>query len=384
MTTVFAPGHYIPAAWPDNNTKTISGTSMASPVVAGAIAIIQQAATDIIGRKLNYDEVTKILQDNGKNIFDGSIEYKRIDIEKVVAEIVNIQKPGFHKINLKAGDKIKSDFGFTSNNESLAGMDSGETNLTVVGTSSNDSIEGSSGNDHIIAGSGNDFVKGNGGKDTLNLGAGNDVALISGSGSIVTVGEGNDTLVLAVDARDIEINDFAGASKGTLSVYKKVGTKNNDDLSGTLGATDVILAGSGDDLIYGFDCADILMGQDGKDTVFGGKGNDFIFAGAGSDKLDGGEGEDSFVFDLAKIRDGDLHQIENFDLSADSIYLMFTEFDEKPILANNGNNLLVSYKGKKVVQVNDLSTKNIKAEDIHLATAESFSDIEDTIHFDIV
>ena len=63
---------------------------------------------------------------------------------------------------------------------------------------------------------------------------------------------------------------------------------------------------------------------------------------------------------------------------------MSTEFDEKPVLANDGNNLLVSYKGKKIVQVNDLSTKNIKAEDIQLATAESFSDIEDTIHFDIV
>ena len=63
---------------------------------------------------------------------------------------------------------------------------------------------------------------------------------------------------------------------------------------------------------------------------------------------------------------------------------MSNEFDEKPVLSDSGGNLLVTYKGKNIVQVNDVSTSDIKEEDIFLTTAESFSDIEDTILFDIV
>tara|TARA_X000001036_G_scaffold326974_1_gene305502 strand:- start:15 stop:665 length:651 start_codon:yes stop_codon:yes gene_type:complete len=216
------------------------------------------------------------------------------------------------------------------------------------------------------------------------LGAGDDVALINGSGSIITVGEGKDTLILAVDARDLEIKGFQGPTKGVSSVTKVIGSSGGDELSGNDETTDLILAGSGDDLIYGFDSEDILLGQEGNDTVFGGNGNDFIFSGAGNDKLDGGEGEDGFVFDLAKMKDGNVHQIEDFDPNSDSIYLLSTGFDEKPVVSKSGNNTLISYKGKKVVEVTDVSPDSIKAEDILLTTSDSFLDIEEAIHFDIV
>ena len=49
---MFAPGVLIPAAAVDGEVVQLSGTSMASPVVAGAVVLIQDAATQLLGSKL--------------------------------------------------------------------------------------------------------------------------------------------------------------------------------------------------------------------------------------------------------------------------------------------------------------------------------------------
>lgn len=54
---VSAPGHEIYSAWPDGTYNTISGTSMATPHVAGAIALLLSADQD-----LNIDEVADVLK----------------------------------------------------------------------------------------------------------------------------------------------------------------------------------------------------------------------------------------------------------------------------------------------------------------------------------
>jgi Ca2+-binding RTX toxin-like protein len=66
-------------------------------------------------------------------------------------------------------------------------------------------------------------------------------------------------------------------------------------------APDVILAGPGDDTIYGMGGNDTVCGGEGDDTIYGGRGNDALFGEGGndtlygergSDDLDGGAGED--------------------------------------------------------------------------------------------
>ena len=58
--------------------------------------------------------------------------------------------------------------------------------------------------------------------------------------------------------------------------------------------------------------------------------------------------------DLAKMKDGNVHQIEDFDPNADNIYLLSKSFDEKPAISRSGNNTLINYKEKKVVEVTDV------------------------------
>lgn len=58
---------------------------------------------------------------------------------------------------------------------------------------------------------------------------------------------------------------------------------------------DLIIAGSGDDLINGGAGDDRIYAGDGNDVVDGGVGNDLIVAGNGNDRLVGGAGRDFMI-----------------------------------------------------------------------------------------
>ena len=384
MTTVFAPGHYIPAAYKEEQTKILSGTSMASPIIAGAVVLAQEASLDVLGRKLSFNELVRLFQDKGASIFDGSDEYKRVNIENMVKEISDLKKPGFHKVELKAGDSSQNNFGFVSNDENLTGFVDENTSLTVIGTSFADRLPGSSEADVIMAGTGNDFVEGNGGSDTINLGEGNDIALITGSGSIITSGFGKDKIIFSSASKNIEITDLTIPSANVTGAIKTVGTENKDTLTGELNNIDLIFAGAGDDLIYGFEESDVLLGENGNDVVYGGEGNDILIAGKGKDKLNGGEGADSFVIDIDKGDFYDYHVIKDFQENIDTVYLLAEKFDVIPQLGKDGNNISISYKGRKVAEFDNFSSSNFSSSDILLISYDSFDDLESTLLLDIV
>ena len=58
---LFAPGAMIPSTVPGNGIGSKAGTSMASPMVAGAVALLQDAALTFGGRLLSTREVADIL-----------------------------------------------------------------------------------------------------------------------------------------------------------------------------------------------------------------------------------------------------------------------------------------------------------------------------------
>ena len=71
---IFAPGAIIRSTWPNNQLHETQGTSMASPMVAGAVALLQDAAGTFGGRLLSPNELRNILLQTGDTIVDGDDE----------------------------------------------------------------------------------------------------------------------------------------------------------------------------------------------------------------------------------------------------------------------------------------------------------------------
>ncbi|KRE07128.1 hypothetical protein ASE63_23060 [Bosea sp. Root381] len=120
-------------------------------------------------------------------------------------------------------------------------------------------IQGTSGDDHIVAGGGDDTVWGGAGNDRIEAGYG--VDSING-------GEGNDIIT------------SAGTDIGAVSVLK-----------GEAGH-DVIVDGTGMSLIFGGDGQDYLVSGADDGEIRGGEDNDFIVGGDGINMLFGNEGDD--------------------------------------------------------------------------------------------
>ncbi len=79
--SIFAPGAIITSTWPGNQLQAEQGTSQASPMVAGAVALVQDAAQTFGGRLLSVDEVRSIIQSTGDSIVDGDDEDDAVFID---------------------------------------------------------------------------------------------------------------------------------------------------------------------------------------------------------------------------------------------------------------------------------------------------------------
>lgn len=71
---IFAPGALINSTITNNRQAELAGTSMASPMVAGVVALMQQAAFEFGGRYLSPGEVREIILSTADTIFDGDDE----------------------------------------------------------------------------------------------------------------------------------------------------------------------------------------------------------------------------------------------------------------------------------------------------------------------
>ena len=114
---VFAPGALINSTVPGNGFDQWPGTSMASPHVAGVVALMQEAALQFGGRLLDPTEIVDILRSTADSVFDG-------DDENDIVQNTNISYP---RINaFQALDEIYNRF------QSLGGT-TGDPNGTIQG-----------------------------------------------------------------------------------------------------------------------------------------------------------------------------------------------------------------------------------------------------------
>lgn len=97
VADIFAPGAPVYGAAPGGGVGYMTGTSQATPIVAGAVALAQQLAEQELGRRLSSDEFANIVRQSSTVITDGDDEddnvantgdnYYRIDINAMAEQI---------------------------------------------------------------------------------------------------------------------------------------------------------------------------------------------------------------------------------------------------------------------------------------------------------
>jgi Ca2+-binding RTX toxin-like protein len=152
---------------------------------------------------------------------------------------------------------------------------------TLEGRNGNDSLSGGAGNDHLQGENGNDTLTGGGGADVLSGGAGLDKASYTTRTKRVTVTIG------------LGANDGSAGEKDNVldDVEIVLGGSGSDVLTGEDGAN-TLAGGAGADQLNGLGGDDNLNGGTGADVLAGGSGDEVITGGPSPDKISGGSGDD--------------------------------------------------------------------------------------------
>jgi uncharacterized protein len=153
---------------------------------------------------------------------------------------------------------------------------------TIVGTAGDDRLEGTRGDDVILARAGDDRIDGGRGSDVICAGRGDDRVQGGDGDDEIDAGRGDDR----VEGGDG--NDRIDGGRGDDRIE---GGDGDDEIDGGRG-DDRIEGGDGDDTLSGGRGDDRLDGGDDDDTLSGGRGDDRLDGGDGRDALDGGPGDD--------------------------------------------------------------------------------------------
>ncbi|MFK0205991.1 Ig-like domain-containing protein [Agrobacterium sp. NPDC090283] len=203
------------------------------------------------------------------------------------------------------------------------GESTGTTTVTVDGYTEYNIVEGSDGDDVLIATDGKDMVDGGDGDDRLSAGGGHDM---------VDAGDGNDRVI---------------AGEGSDDVYGGAGN-------------DVLMGGAGNDVLYG---------GSGNDELGGGSGHDVLAGGSGNDVLTGGSGVDTFVFAAGAGRD----VVTDFQVGLDFVRLSKDVFaDYQAFIASGAftdgeNGAQIALKDGSTITFDGVKTEQFVIDDFRFA-----------------
>ena len=278
---IFAPGVSIPSAYNTSSTAlaSASGTSMASPHVAGAAALLLQADP-----QLSPSGIATAL---GGSATPGAVA----DAQSA------------RNLLLYIGAAAAAPIGTTQPLQ--------PGGVTITGTSASDIVSPS----RTVAGqplptAGADTIYGQGGNDSLDGGAGAD--LLDG-------GPGGDTFY--VDNSGDRVVEAAGAGSDTVRSSVTLTLPANVERLVLTGSQAIDGHGTNSaDRLIGNGQPNLLDGGAGDDWIEGGSGADRLFGGTGYDTVIGGGGRDSFWFNTAP-GSGNIDSIRDFIAADDSFQL---------------------------------------------------------------
>jgi len=105
LTDIVAPGQGILAASALGGTVALSGTSMATPIVSGAVALAQEIAQQTLGRRLTVSEVYSVLQSSASSFADREIPSDGVKNSEASFRHLNIKAMGEAVVALGGGTK---------------------------------------------------------------------------------------------------------------------------------------------------------------------------------------------------------------------------------------------------------------------------------------
>lgn len=216
---------------------------------------------------------------------------------------------------------------------------------TFFGGTGNDTYRGGAGRDLFLPGAGSDLFLGEGGDDRVvmalqELEAGDTLEGGSGGTDVLaltaTVGDalrpttillprsltvtGLESLELALAGTPLALRWVLpeGAFWAPHILFTGV-SETVDARAGTAPLN--LVAGDGNDTVFGGTAADRLEGGTGNDRLTDGAGSDLLLGGDGADSLDGGAGHDSLYGDAGsdRLRGGDGNDLLNPGSGADSV-----------------------------------------------------------------
>ncbi|MBM6582765.1 hypothetical protein ILT44_21395, partial [Microvirga sp. BT689] len=207
--------------------------------------------------------------------------------------------------------------GGTSGNDVIV---SSEGDDTLWGDEGDDRLEGSAGNDFLFGGDGDDILTDSGGDDNIQGGDGNDVIHGGNGVNLIIAGFGNDFIVSGRDSSEV----FGGGGDdfilGAFTNEQDMGNEGDDWIEGgqSDGAPGDNFDPRGNDTVAG---NDIFIGSSITD-IMNAEGGDDIMVGSGGagDRFLGASG-----FDWAAFKD---------DLFGVNIDMMLRALDETPIPAS--------------------------------------------------
>jgi len=255
-----APGSSILSTLAGGGYGSMSGTSMATPHVAGAVALYA-AASAVSGAEIKAALLASAAPTAslaGKSVSGG-----RLDLSSLSSAGVTITGT--------AGDDI------VSPSRTVAGQ--------PLPTGRNDTIHGNGGNDRLDGGLG---------ADTLHGGAGNDIYYADNAGdrAIEESAPGVDT-----GGIDLVYSSASFALGAFVENLTLTGTSSADAAGNAL--ANKISGNAGANGLRGGDGNDYLAGNAGNDVLEGEAGNDQLNGGAGADAMRGGSGNDTYTVDDA-------------------------------------------------------------------------------------